>query len=337
MKIMVVHNRVTAQDGPDARDVLIQAEAVSGALSSLGHEASIISCSLDLEEIRKILVEIKPDLVFNLVEDLDGYGQLIHLFPFLLDALGIPYTGARAEAIFLTSHKTMAKERMRAVELPTPSWVGPYPVIGTLSAGKVKDSRWIIKSLWEHASLGIDAGSVIKTDSAEILAAELQQRSASLGGACFAEEFIDGREFNLSVLAGESGPGILPPAEIIFEGYNQDMLRIVDYQAKWEEDSYTYHHTPRQFDFAEEDRGLLKRLCDISRRCWEVFGLAGYARVDFRVDNCGHPYILEINANPCLSPDAGFAAAVDRAGIGFDQAVARIVADAKRNGLQPEN
>ena len=109
------------------------------------------------------------------------------------------------------------------------------------------------------------------------------------------------------------------------------MVRIVDYQAKWEEDSYTYHHTPRRFDFSAADLELLDQLRGIARRCWDAFGLAGYVRVDFRVDRGGHPYILEINSSPCLSPDAGFAAAVERAGMSFDQAVARIVADAMKN------
>jgi len=334
---MVVHNQVTARDGADARDVLVQAEAVSGALARLGHEAAVISCSLDLEEARKTLARNKPELVFNLVEDLGGHGRLIHLFPFLLDALGIAYTGSPAEAVFWSSHKTLAKERMLSAGLPTPAWAGPYPPGRQLPAAKVKPGKWIIKSLWEHASVGLDAGSVVKTDSTAALAAEMQNRCAMLGGACFAEEFIEGREFNLSVLAGEDGPEVLPPAEIIFEGFEPGMERIVDYQAKWEENSYTYHHTPRRFDFTPGDRELLEQLRDIARRCWEVFGLAGYARVDFRVDSSGRPYILEINANPCLSPDAGFAAAVDRAGMSFDQAVARIVADGRHNRPLPEN
>ena len=337
MKVAVVHNLVTAQDSPDARDVLIQVDAVSGALDSLGHDVSILSCSLDLKKMQLSLSQIKPDLVFNLVEELDGHGRLIHLFPALLDSLQLPYTGPPSEAVFLTSHKTMAKQLMRMAGLPTPAWFGPYPAGGPLAAGQGKAVTWIIKSLWEHASIGLDAGSVVNTVAAGTLIAEMKKRCANLGGSCFAEEFIDGREFNLSVLAGEHGPEVLPPAEIIFEGFAADMVRIVDYQAKWEEDSYTYHHTPRRFDFSPADLELLDKLGDIARRCWDEFGLAGYVRVDFRVDRSGHPYILEINSSPCLSPDAGFAAAVDRAGMSFDQAVARIVADAMKNRLQSEN
>jgi len=330
MRIVVAHNRVTDQDSPDARDVVIQAQAVALALENLGHRTTTVSCTLDLEAIRKTLAEIGPDLVFNLVEDLDGHGRLIHLFPFLLDALGIAYTGSPAEALFLSSHKTMAKERMVQAGLPTAAWAGPYPAVSTLPPVQTKGGKWIIKSLWEHASVGLDGGSVLTTDSSTVLAEEMRKRCAMLGGACFAEEYIDGREFNLSLLAGEKGPVVLPPAEIVFEGYDPDMVRIVDYQAKWEEGSYSYRHTPRRFDFAAEDAGLLQQLQDIALRCWKVFGLAGYARVDFRVDGAGQPYILEINANPCLSPDAGFAAAVARAGMGFDEAVSRIVADNDR-------
>ena len=73
----------------------------------------------------------------------------------------------------------------------------------------------------------------------------------------------------------------------------------------------------------------MDELQSLARRCWEVFELRGYARVDFRVDADGQPWILEINANPGLSPDAGFAAAVTQAGLTFDAVVERILSDAK--------
>lgn len=337
MRVAVVHNLVAAHAAPDARDVLVQAETVAGALQRRGHEPLPIACTLNLEAVRQQLAGSGAGLVFNLVEELNGHGRLIHLFPFLLDAMGIPYTGAPAEAILLTSNKVMAKERMLAAGLPTPAWHGPWPSSRSMRPPSARADRWIIKSLWEHASIGLDAGSVVETDAASALEAELRQRCPSLGGACFAEEFIDGREFNLSLLAGSAGPEVLPPAEIVFEGYDADMPRIVDYQAKWEERSHAFEHTPRRFDFGSGDAELLDRLRGMARRCWEAFGLAGYARVDFRVDRAGNPHILEINANPCLSPDAGFAAAAARAGLDIDRTVARIVADAARTRQRQES
>jgi D-alanine-D-alanine ligase len=125
---------------------------------------------------------------------------------------------------------------------------------------------------------------------------------------------------------------VLPPAEIIFEGFTDTMPRIVDYHAKWDTAAFAYHHTPRCFDFPPFDHELLARLQELARLCWEAFGLRGYARVDFRVDDAGRLWVLEINANPCLAPDAGFAAALERAGIDYTEAVRRILADGGLGG-----
>lgn len=334
MRIAVLHNAVSDRSAPDEADVLVQAAAVTTALGELGHEGVAVPCDLNLAAVRDRLAALRPDRVFNLVESLDGHGSLIHLVPYLLDAMGTPYTGARADAMLATSSKIMAKQRMRAAGLNTPDWVGPCPQSGTggVDAGVTAGGprTWIVKSVWEHASIGLDASGLMKDRSPGDLWPEMARRAADLGGTCFAEAFVDGREFNLSVLAGPDGPAVLPPAEIVFEGYGPDRPRIVDYRAKWDAASFEYTHTPRRFDFLETDRLLLKRLTETALAAWRSFGLAGYARVDFRVDDGGRPWILEVNANPCLSPDAGFAAALAQAGIPFTDAVDRILGDAAR-------
>jgi D-alanine-D-alanine ligase len=332
MRIAVVHNEVAADDAPDARDVLTQVETVADALAAMDHEVIRLGCTLDLEDMRQKLTALAPQLVFNLVEALGGYGSLIHLFPLLLEAMQLPYTGCNAESVRLTSNKTAAKDKMRQAGLPTPAWYGPYP--GAVDRSKeelpARDRAWIIKSLWEHASVGLNTDSLVQAASASTLITAMAQRAASLGGSWFAEEFIEGREFNLSLLAGNSGPRLMPPAEICFAGFAPGKPRIVDYRAKWTEDSFEYQNTPRRFDFAAGDAALLAELEGIALRCWDVFSLKGYARVDFRVDSRNRPWILEINANPCISPDAGFAAALARAGLSIKEAVQAIVADVER-------
>jgi D-alanine-D-alanine ligase len=330
MRVSVVYNAVTDGGRADEQDVLVQVGAVRKALRCLGHETFTLPAGLELGQLRDRLQAQQPDLAFNLVESLGGHGRLIHLVPSLFDAMGLHYTGAPAEAIYLTSHKVMAKERMIASGLPTPAWAGPWPQDLPLAPSSRRASagqRWIIKSLWEHASVGLEADNIVEDTGGQSLAQAMQMRAALLGGACFAEAFIAGRELNLSVLAGPEGPQVLPPAEIDFKAFGAGQPRIVGYRAKWDVKSDEYRHTPRSFDFGAEDIPLLEELRHLALQSWQVFGLRGYARVDFRVDGHGSPWILEINANPCLSPDAGFAAALDRAGIDFTLAVKRIVAD----------
>ncbi len=191
-------------------------------------------------------------------------------------------------------------------------------------------SAYIIKSVWEEASLGLDDDAVVRPGSFEQLAREVGDRAERLGGEAFAEAFVDGREFNLAVLAGPDGPEVLPPAEIRFVDYPPDRPRIVGYKAKWHEDSHEYRNTPRTFDFPAADATLVETLGRVTRQCWDLFGLTGYARVDFRVDGDGRPWVLEVNANPCLSPDAGFMAAANRHGLDMADVVRRLLAAALR-------
>ncbi len=328
MHVAIIHDTVGDADAPDAQDVVVQADAVSRALAELGHSSCRIACTLNLAAVENELDRQGIDMVFNLVESIGSRGRLIHLLPFCLDALAMPYTGVRGEGMLLSSNKTLAKEWMTAAGIPTPAWIGPWPGgHGGVHGSQANRGAWIVKSVWEHASIGLDADSIIPEADASVIVERLRQQADRLGGVCFAERYIDGREFNLSLLSGKSGPEVLPPAEIVFEGYAEDRPRIVDYRAKWDDSAFEYHHTPRRFDFDQSEAALLDQLKALALQCWHRFSLGGYARVDFRVDHAGRPWVLEINANPCLSPDAGFAAALEQAGIGYDDAIARIIAD----------
>ncbi len=338
MNILLLHDEVGSGSSADELDVLNQMDAIEVVLTELGHAHQRLACSLNLGSVEAAIRQSGVDLVFNLVESLGGQGRLIQTAPALLDTMGVPYTGCPSDAVWLTSNKLVAKKLLTAAGVATPEWF----TLDQLERGTtVPGGRYIIKSVWEHASRGLDDASVVETSRPETLAAALRERLPLLGGEGFAERYIDGREFNLSLLAIEQPRGkaenpvlprceILPPAEIVFDGYDSGKPRVVGYRAKWDEGSFEYHHTPRRFDFGLQDASLLRTLHATARDCWDCFGLRGYARVDFRVDPQGKPYVLEVNTNPCLSPDAGFAAALERANLPFLHAIARIMADARR-------
>jgi D-alanine-D-alanine ligase len=123
---------------------------------------------------------------------------------------------------------------------------------------------------------------------------------------------------------------VLPPAEMLFPDFPPDKPRIVGYAAKWDADSFESQNTQRQF-LPRHEQALERELMAVAKATWQALGFAGYARVDLRADASGRPYVIEANANPCLAPDAGFQAALARAGIRFPDAVRQIVTAADRN------
>jgi D-alanine-D-alanine ligase len=324
MKVAVLHSEVLAGRCKDEDDVLVQAEVVARALSNLGYAPVLMPFSADIGAMAGKLRGFAPAFVFNLVETVEGAGRLIYLAPGVLDLVGMSYTGARTDAVFLTSNKIVAKQFLAASGVRTAPWLSEADL---RKGSQVREGAYIIKSVWEHASIGLDDDAMVIVRDSDELLFELQSRKEKLGGESFAEVFIEGREFNLSLLAGGKGPIVLPPAEIRFHDFPAEKLKVVGYSAKWEPDSFDYQHTPRRFDFPAEDAPLLGEIERMARSCWDLFSLRGYARVDFRIDASGQPWVLEVNTNPCLSPDAGFVAAAEQAGLDFEQVVERIVAD----------
>jgi len=333
MKIVLAHDQRALTGRPDERDGMVQLEEIAAILTALGHRVSSLGASLPLQDFEEQLQEEGCDLIFNLVESLEGEGRLIHLVPALLDRLDIGYTGAPCGAIVLCSDKVWTKRILRASGLPTPAWMSQD---GEVEGPVVWPAEYIVKSVWEDASLGLDDSSVILATSAQELHEQIAKRRSGLGGEAFAEAWIDGREFNLALLEGESGqPDVLPIAEMCFVDYPAGKRKLVGYAAKWDESSFDYGHTVRKFVEGNRDQELLDRLAEEACACWRLFGLRGYARVDFRVDSAGREWILEVNPNPCLSADAGFMAAAEQAGLSRSEVITQILL-AARAGRNPK-
>lgn len=317
--VAIVHDAAAAQGRSDSSDTLLEAEAIAATLSAQGYDVATLPVGLDLGALGRALRQRPPHVVVNLVESLEGQGRLVGVVPVLLESLGVPFTGCSGNALTLTSDKLHAKEQLRRAGIATPA---------TFATDADATVTWIVKSVFEHASLGIDDRSIVQ--GAAAVAELLDARAAEFGGRWFAERFVPGRELNVAIIAAETGPRALPVAEIRFEGFPAGKPAIVGYAAKWHADSFEYRSTPRSFGVEPE---LSARVTQLALQCWELFALDGYARVDFRVDSAGTPWVLEVNANPCLSPDAGFAAALAEGGIAYSVATSWLVDDARRRAV----
>jgi D-alanine-D-alanine ligase len=322
-KVGILHPYIPEKATIDEQDVLEQAEGISAALKTLGFDPVMVKFDLNMEAVGITMKMLNPAFVFNLVESVNGRGSLIHLAPSFLDYLGIPYTGSKTEAMFLTSNKVVSKNFLSARGITTPT---AYTLSSLKHDTPVK-GRFIIKSAWEHASIGLSQDSVVWVESALELISEIKKARKRMKGECYCEQYIEGREFNVGLLAGENGVEVLPPAEIVFIDYPPGKLKIVDYKAKWKVRSFEYLHTDRIYKFGKEDEHIIESMKKTAKECWSLFGLKGYARLDFRVDGSGKPWVLEVNANPCLSPEGGFSVASSLAGIEFPTIVKRIIED----------
>jgi D-alanine-D-alanine ligase len=312
----IIYNEPQQGALADELDVIDQVIHVENHLKLLGIEVIRKGITNNFMEEIANLANDKPDFVFNLVESINNKGELLYFVPALLKMYSIPYSGNSLEVLFSTSNKTIASRTMKSAGVNNPACWFPSQ-IDQLKPGR----RYILKPIWEDGSLGINGDSVFE------VVPGFEKRFAGLDDAhWFIEEFIDGREFNVSVLAGKNGPEMLPPAEIVFINYGTDKPKIFDFKAKWEPDSFEYENTVREFP-KDLDKELLARLHKAALECWNLFGLKGYARVDSRVDKDGDIYIVEINANPCISADAGFVAATQEAGYPFVDVIDRIVND----------
>lgn len=321
--VLVLHEKLDSDARPDEADALVQVEQVSEALELLNWKVSTQAIDLDLALGLERLQDEKPGCVFNLVESLGGRGELIGLVPALLESAGLPFTGSGSMAINLSSHKLFAKRFMRADGIPTPDWQPDD------DRSHDPEARWIVKSLWEHASLGLDDGAVVRGRVAA--EARIRHCSEQFGGHWFAERYVDGREFNISIIEQSGQPRVLPLAEMTFVDYPAGKPKIVGYAAKWDSSAPEYHATQRRFPaLPDAEREILQ---SVARRCWNLFGLRGYARVDVRLDRDGTPWVLEINANPCLARDAGFAAAAVEAGMRYRQVIEMVLHAAMRPAL----
>lgn len=301
-------------DRADEIDQQIAAEAVAAALEALGYGTEIIGLGLDLSALQALAAK-RPLAVFNLVDALIGDCRLAALVPAALGRLSLRFTGAPFDVWLATLSKIAVKQALIEARLPTPDWSADGFGLG-------ERGRVIVKPVFEHGSLGLDASSVVPAAEA---AALIAARDQHFGTAHFAECFIDGREFNLSLLQAGDEVLMLPIAEICFHGFGEGP-HIVGYDAKWAPESAAYRGTPRRFGLEAENPYLALELRSVALKCWELFGLSGYARIDFRVSSNGWPYILEVNANPCLSPDAGFAAAAEQDGFSYERLIDTILA-----------
>ena len=322
-RIAIVYNRPR----PSRYDIAHELKAVLGvlpcvtavhrALIELGHSVTIISLSPPVEQVRSTIYSLDVGLVFNLFEGFPGEPETEALVPEICSELGLPYTGCPASALRTALDKVELKKMLIKAGIPTPDFQ-------LLSPQKMNIFRLkypcIVKPVGEDASHGITAESVVNDFSS--LEKRVKAISDSYGEQALVEEYIDGREFNVTIL-GNTRFTILPVSEIVYS-LPPEMPRILTFDAKWEPDSVYYKGTeavcPAQISHQEQ-----VAIHKTALAAFRIIGSSGYARVDMRMDNKGTLNVIEINPNPDISPDAGIVRQAAAAGMKYTQFIDKIM------------
>lgn len=322
---MIVHNAVDDGDDPSTRDVLAQVEWVAGGLAALAIPYEVAAVGEDGPDAATVIGA--GAVVFNLVESPPGRPAFQVTSARRLESFGVPHTGSRAAAIELTTDKIATRGRLTGAGLTVASGGRLDPAAPMVLT--TVPPPWILKPALEDASLGLD-GAAVTSDPA-VAVARARELETRFGQPVLVEHLLPGREFNLSLLASgnRAGPQVLPAAEMQYLDFPPELPQVLDWAAKWDDDSFVARHTVRRFLPAGSEPGLEHRLAEIARAAWHATGVSGYARVDLRLDETGTPCVLEVNANPCLSGDAGYVAAAAAAGLDAAAVVARVLADAE--------
>lgn len=323
MYIAILHNRdhhlLEEDPGREAReDVERVAAAMAQALSGSATLAEPLALADDPVGALLALRRREPDLVINLCESLiaDSRGEMA--VPCLLELLGLPYTGSGALALGLALHKDKAKELLLARGVPTPEFFLAESV-GDLVANSLPFPV-IVKPVREDASVGIDFASVAHDRAG--LGRAVTNVLRTFRQPALVERYVDGRELYVPLL-GNRPRRALQLTEIRFGDAFAGRPRIVSYRAKWDLASpECLDSTPIPCTLEPAQQA---RVVEVARAAFEALGCRDYGRVDVRLSAGGQPWVIDINPNCDLHPEAGFAKAAASAGMSYPELAQRLV------------
>jgi D-alanine-D-alanine ligase len=182
----------------------------------------------------------------------------------------------------------------------------------------------IVKPANQDASVGIEQDSVVQTQAA--LQSRVAQMLDRYGPPILIEEYIGGREFCVG-LYERPELTCMPIAEYEFRSID-GVWPIITYEGKWTEGSRDYDMSTMKFPAKNVSPPLAERLRNVAERTYRLFGCRDYARLDFRVNDAGEPFVLELNTNPGLNPEAGFALGLQSMGLTWASLVLQLVQNA---------
>ena len=293
---------------------------VVSTLRKLGHEAKVLGVRSDLELIRTTVVDFKPDIIFNLLEEFHDqplYDQNVVSF---LELIPVPYTGCNPRGMVLSRDKALTRKILSYHRIPGPDFV-------IFKRGrKVKRPAKLnlplfVKSQVEEASLGISQASVVESDSD--LLERVRFMHEKFHTDVIAEEYIEGRELYVGIF-GDDRLTVLPIWELLFANMPENAPRIATRRVKWDakyQEKHGISSAPAK-GISPELRSKIESIC---KRAYRALGISGYARMDLRLKANGEVFVIEANPNPEIAKGEDFADSAQEFGWSYEELIKRIL------------
>ncbi|MBU0506258.1 ATP-grasp domain-containing protein [bacterium] len=289
-------------------------------LKDLGHNVSILGLYNKIEPLLEEVVENKPDVIFNQADVFKGETHFDKNIASILELFEIPYTGASPANLMICNNKALSKKILSYHRIKVPQFYTFYKNRKFKHIKKLK-LPCVVKPLSEEASRGISQASVVDNETA--LIERVKFIHENLGHDAIAEEYIDGREFYVSII-GNKRIQALPLREMYFGDMPEDEPRIATYKAKWDE-KYRKKWKLLNRSVTNLSPELTKKAQDVCKRAYKALNMRCYARMDIRITPDDIIYIIEPNANPNLQPLDEFARAAGKANITYDKLVNKLL------------
>jgi D-alanine-D-alanine ligase len=318
LAITVIHD-APVKDGKGVERHDAAVDHVAAALTAKGHKVTLFATPGEVTAFIDGLRATKPELVFNLVESFGDNVQMDVHVGALLELMNVPFTGADPGGLFMAQDKVLTKKLLQFHGVKYPQYL-TFALDRIETGGNIKFPLFV-KPARADSSLGITKASLV-TDFKSLI-----ERVAfvhdTFGGTALVEEYIDGREYYVSVI-GHLTPRALALVEMDFSGLPPNEPPVASYDAKWNTRTRAYKGTKSVIatNITEE---LKSRVLAVAREAYLATQMRDYGRVDVRVTKGGDVYVIEVNPNPYLARDAELAMAAEHSGLPYEELLEQLV------------
>ena len=293
---------------------------VVATLHNLGHTVQVRGVVSDLGVINRAIDQFKPHICFNLLEEFHGVALYDQHVVSYLELMRKPYTGCNPRGLTIAHDKALSKKILAYHRMPVPKFA-VFPMGRKVRRPSRLDYPLLVKSLIEHASLGISTASIVYSD--DKLAERVAYIHETLETDAIAEQYIDGREVYCGVI-GNQRLQVLPIWELQFKNLPPGVPRIATERVKFDE-AYQIKIGLDAGPADDLSPALALRIQQLSKRVYRTLGLTGYARLDWRMTEDEKIYLLEANPNPDIGYGQEFAESAEHAGIDYETLIQRVV------------